>query len=159
MCGDLGRKPIVESRKPKAESRRPKAESVLGFISEGKFRLRAPPWGGRGGGRGRWLGVGTKKCAPMSNVISSRFARARVSLSCESALPCSSRRCVRVNASLVSVGAPRHVPALPAWTVRATCSFEGSWPISAGGENVLILCSSQESVVLGRVVNIESSVD
>ena len=81
---------------------------------------------GEGGG---WV---QKKCAPRSIVFSSRFARARVSLSCESALPCSGRRCVCANVSLVSVGAPRHVPALPAWgktpgcpAARTTCAFGG----------------------------------
>ena len=62
--------------------------------------------------------MGTKS-APRSIVFDSRFTRARVSLSCESALPCSGRRCVCANVSLVPVGAPRHVPALPACAVAA----------------------------------------
>ena len=46
-----------------------------------------------------------QKSAPRSIAFSSRCARARVSLSCEGALPCSGRRCVCVNVSLASVGA------------------------------------------------------
>ena len=53
-------------------------------------------------------------------------------LVCACALPCSGRRCVCANVSLVSVGAPRHVPALPAWgetpgclALRAACAFGG----------------------------------
>ena len=63
-----------------------------------------------------------------------RFARARVSLSCKCALPCSGRRCVCANVSLVSVGAPRHVPALPAWGKTPGLCFWRALdrPISSG---------------------------
>ena len=61
-----------------------------------------------------------------------RFARARASLSCKRALPCSGRRCVCAKVSLVSAGAPRHDPALPARGItpgcsalRAACAFGG----------------------------------
>ena len=76
---------------------------------------RASPAEGEGGG---WL---QKNWAPRSIVFSSRFARARVSLNCKRALPCSGRRCVCAKVSLVSAGAPRHGPALPAW--RLTPGF------------------------------------
>jgi len=79
-------------------------------------------------------GGALKNCAPRSIVFSSRFARARVSLSCKRALPCSGRRCVCAKVSFVSAGAPRHVPALPAWGItpgcsalRAACAFGGLW--------------------------------
>ena len=62
-----------------------------------------------------------KNWTPRSIVFSSRFARARVSLNCKRALPCSGRRCVCANVPLVSAGAPRHGPALPAW--RLTPGF------------------------------------
>ena len=68
----------------------------------------------RGAGEAEGEGGGwVQNCAPRSIVFSSRFARARVSLSFESTLPCSGRRCVRANAFLLSVGAQRRVPALP----------------------------------------------
>ena len=79
---------------------------------------------------------------PVVNCFILRSARARVSLGCESALPCPGRHYVCACASFVSVGAQRHVPALPAWrktpgcsAPRATCTI------------TLILCSSQESVI------------
>ena len=66
-----------------AEDHRGPKLRVTGFSSERELRLRAPPCGGRGGGRGRW--VDTKNCAPRSILFSPHLARARVSLSCESA--------------------------------------------------------------------------
>ena len=41
---------------------------LVGISSEREFRLRAPPWGGRGGGRGRW--AGTKKIGPRDQLFS-----------------------------------------------------------------------------------------
>jgi len=59
---------------------------------------------------------GGENCAPKAAVFSPRLTRARVSLSCESALPCSGRRCVCANVSRVSDGARCYIPALPeAW--------------------------------------------
>ena len=69
----------------------------------------------RGAGESpREVGGYKKNWTPRSIVFSSRFARARVSLNCKRALPCSGRRCVCAKVSLVSAGAPRHGPALPA---------------------------------------------
>ena len=101
---------------------------------------------GEGGG---WV---QKNCAPRSIVFSSRFARARVSLSCESALPCSGRRCVCASVSLVSVGAPRHVPALPAWgktsgcsATRAACAFGGLSANQRRRNKILSSCAVDKS--------------
>ena len=59
-------------------------DGMMGFSSVNEPRRRAPPWGGRGGGRGRWVGP-KRNLRPGSIVFSLRLARARVSLSCESA--------------------------------------------------------------------------
>ena len=95
-----------------------------------------------------------KNWAPRSIVFSSRFARARVSLNCKRALPCSGRRCVCAKVSLVSAGAPRHGPALPAWrltpglfcVVHCLCVWRALGQSAQAEQDTLILCSKQESV-------------
>jgi len=92
-----------------------------------------------------------KKWAPRSIVFSSRFAKARVSLSCKRALPCPGRRCVCEKASLVSAGAPRHDSALPAWRItpglfrvaRCLCFWRAIGQSAQAEQDTLILCSSQ----------------
>jgi len=102
---------------------------------------------GEGGG---WV---QKKWAPRSIVFSLRFARARVSLSCKRALPCSGRRCACAKVSLVSADAPRHGSA-PAWrttpglfrVARCLCFWRALGKSAQAEQDTLILCSSQESV-------------
>ena len=64
---------------------------------------------------------------------------------------CPGRRCVCANVSLVSVGAPRHVPALPAWGKAGVAAWSAVFCRALGQSaqaerDNLILCSSQESV-------------
>jgi len=95
-----------------------------------------------------------KKWAPRSIVFSSRFARARVSLSCKRVLPCSGRRCVCAKVYLVSAGALRHGSALPAWRItpglfrvaRCLCFWGAFGQPAQAEQGTLILCSRQESV-------------
>ena len=60
------------------------------------------------------MGGYKKKCAPRSIVFSPRLARARVSMSCESAVLMQAL-CVCKSFSFVPEGARCHIPALPAW--------------------------------------------
>ena len=99
----------------------------------------------------------TKNGAPRSIVFSLRRARARVSLSCESALPCPGRRCVCANVPLVSDGAQCHIPALPACRSTPGSStlhvvLRALAQSAQAEQDALILYSCEESVVLGRSV-------
>ena len=71
-----------------------------------------------------------KNCAPRSIVFSPRLARARVSLSCESALPCPGRRCVCAKASLsyqrvLGVISRRYLRGGASWDVQRHMCFGG----------------------------------
>ena len=114
----------------------------------------------RGVGEAEREGGGCKKSAPRSIVFSSRFARARVSLSCESALPCSGRRCVCAHIYLMLLS---HVSRRSASCAGVICVGENAGLFSgvcylclwrALGQSAqveqgtLILYSSQESVML-----------
>jgi len=113
---------------------------------------------GRARRREREVGGYKINWTPRSTVFSSRFARARVSLNCKRALPCSGKRCVCAKVSLVSAGAPRHGPALPAWRLtpglfcvaHCLCFWRALGQSAQAEQDTLILCSKQESVILKR---------
>jgi len=88
----------------------------MGFSSERKLLLRAPPCGGR---------VPTKKMRPRSIVFSPRLARALVSLSCESACrPHAGAVCVQKFLSRVRSRSVSY-PGLPAWRNKPGCFTPG----------------------------------
>ena len=123
--------------------------------------------------REREVGGYKKNWTPRSTVFSSRFARARISLNCKRALPCSGRRCVCAKASLVSAGAPRHgrerettqaivqqhtsplravtcveVNARVVLRCACLCFWRALGQSTQAEQDTLILCSKQESVLL-----------
>ena len=100
------------------------------------------------------------RASQRSIVFSSRFARARISLNCKRALPCSGRRCVCAAVSLVfsrrSASRPRvtcvDVNARVVLRCACLCFWRALGQSAQAEQDTLILCRKQESVVVRSTV-------